>query len=434
MANIQRIRLLLNHNLGFYRDIARGIVEYAQIRSDWTLELVPPGPKVTVARLLEGATGVIGHVDSMKLGDELLASGIPVINTSGVFSEIKLPRVAVSHPVVGELAANYFLDRGYRHFGFVGYADFAFSAQREAGFRQAIEAAGYTLTSYHDTTPRSFSGVPFEPLNRDILPWLSTLESPTAVLTSNDVQGFYFAEICRVGGVIVPGDLAILSVDNDDLLCAVTRPTLSSISLPSHRIGYKAAEQLDLLLQGKTLAPSTLLPPLGVITRETTDILAIHDSDVCKALQFINENVGKIIGVQDVVEVLPIARRMLERKFRHYLNRGVAEEIRRVRIMNAKRLLAETKLPIVKIAEQAGFSCANQLAMVFRSAMGQTPNEYRRQVHNQPPKIDYSFEQFGNGNNTNRETTAPENLAAKKPIRGAKTKSDDDSGRKRKLQ
>ncbi len=399
MADIQRIRLLLNHDFGFYRDIARGVVEYAQIKPNWTLDLVPPDRKLTAKRLLKGVAGVIGHVDSVELGDALLASGLPVINTSGVLPETKLPRVAINHPVVGELAASYFLDRGYRHFGFVGYAGLRFSLQREAGFKQALKAAGYSLTSYQDTSPRKVAGPPFEPLNQDIRPWLAALELPSAVLTSNDVQGFYLTEVCRQAGLIVPGDLAILSVDNDDLLCAVARPTLSSISLPSHRIGFEAAKQLDQLLQGGTTDLTTLFPPLGVITRQTTDILAIHDSDVCKALQFINENVGENIGVRDVVEVLPIARRMLERKFRQYMNRGVAEEIRRVRIMNAKRLLSETELTISKISEQTGFSCANQLAMVFRGATGQTPNEYRRQVYYQPPKIDYSFEQFGNGGN-----------------------------------
>jgi len=396
MADIQRIRLLLNHDFGFYRDIARGIVEYAQIKPNWTLDLIAPNPAMTATQLAKGISGVIGHIDSVKLGDALVASGLPVINTSGVQPEIKLPRVAIDHPIVGELAASYFLDRGYRHFGFVGYADLRFSLQREAGFRQALKAAGYMLTSYQDTTPRKVSGPPFEPLSQDIRSWLATLELPSAVLTSNDVQGFYLTEVCRQIGLVVPGDLAILSVDNDDLLCAVARPTLSSISLPSHRIGYEAAKQLDQLLQGEATDLSTLLPPLGVITRQTTDILAIHDSNVCKALQFINENARGNIGVQDVVEVLPIARRMLERKFRQYMNRGVAEEIRRVRIMNAKRLLSETKLPITTIAEQVGFSCANQLAMVFRGAIGQTPNEYRRQVYNQPLQIDYSFEQFEN--------------------------------------
>jgi LacI family transcriptional regulator len=288
----------------------------------------------------------------------------------------------VDNGPVGQLAAAHFLERGLRHFGYIGPPDHLYSIERYEAFRQALQQAGHTVAYYH--TPANLS---FDPLgrrwdlDRGVYHWLRNLPKPVGVFVPGDDWGVQVMEACRQVGLRVPEDVALLGVDDDDLDCELTRPRLSSVILPAERIGYEAAALLDRLLAGeKPPAGPILLPPLGVATRRSTEVLAIEDPEVVAALRFIRENAHLPLRVTDVCRQLAVGRRTLERRCHEALGWGVGEEIRRAHLERACRLLARTDLPMKAVALQAGYSGLRQLGEVFRQELGMSPTAYRHQL------------------------------------------------------
>jgi LacI family transcriptional regulator len=198
------------------------------------------------------------------------------------------------------------------------------------------------------------------------------------VFAPNDIWGVQLAEVCRQVGLRVPEDVALVGVDNDDLLCEMARPPLSSVSLPVNRIGHAAASLLDDLLGGKKSPGDLLLPPVGVIARQSSDVLALEDPEVATAVRFIRTHGHTALRVADVLREVPISRRSLERRFRRALDRSIWEEIRRVHVEQARGLLARSGMPMAEVARHAGFSDSRQLSTVFREETGLTPTAYRR--------------------------------------------------------
>jgi LacI family transcriptional regulator len=200
-----------------------------------------------------------------------------------------------------------------------------------------------------------------------------------------DICAAFASEVCRTAGLRVPDDVAILGVDDDDLLCELARPPLSSIRVPSERIGYDASAQLDRLLRGAEPPPDPVrLAPLGVTTRRSSDILATTDPDVRAALAFIRSRPHVPIDVSDVVREATVCRRVLERRFRQEIGRSLGAEIRRTRLERAKQLLTDTHYSVEDIAHLSGCHTVKQLWLLFRRHLGQTPREYRATYRLQP--------------------------------------------------
>jgi LacI family transcriptional regulator len=200
-------------------------------------------------------------------------------------------------------------------------------------------------------------------------------------LAANDLWGNQLLEVCRQVGLRVPDDVAVLGVGNDELLCELARPELTSVALPGERIGMEAAAMLDgLLSRSPAPARSRLLRPQGVVTRHSTDVLSVDDPEVAAAVRFIRNNAHLSICVDDVLLEVPVCRRTLERRFRAVLKRGLGEEIRRVRVERASALLATTSASMVEIGQRSGFSDAKQFSAIFHNETGQTPTAYRRSM------------------------------------------------------
>ncbi len=378
----RRIGLVFAYSLGYYRDILRGIKAFAESRPSWIFTPIDPAPSaVTSLRALDH-DGLIAHIFDHALADALLAYGKPVINVSGVLPELPIPRIGVNHLQVGALAASYLLDLGLRHFAFVGYPNHAFSTGRERGFRRTIARAGFTVERFLECDSTRWESKGLWRWNDAMERWLITLPRPVGLFASHDLQGVQVSEVCRRSGLRVPEDVAIVGVDNDDLLCDLARPSLSSVALPAERMGFEAARLLDRLMARPSFHAkrrAILLPPVAVVSRRSSDYLAIDDPELASAVRYIREHGHRPLQVNDVLHVVPISRRSLERKFRSVLGRGVWEEIRRVHMERARSLLSSTDLPMSDVATHAGFSDSKQLSVVFRQETGMTPTAYRRQ-------------------------------------------------------
>jgi LacI family transcriptional regulator len=318
------------------------------------------------------ADGVVAMVHHPRSLDPFRRAGVPVVNTARTLDDddligLEIPSVLPDDAAVGELALQYFGDRGFRAFGFCGHPRAAWSRQRRDAFVSACRAQGSScsVTSAADEVSSE---------------WLRSLPRSCGVLAANDRYAWHAIDACRELGIRVPEDLAILGVDNDALLTEMVRPTLSSVILPSERIGYEAARLLDQMLRGKRIAPKLMkLPPEGVATRHSTDVLSIEDADVAEATRFIRENAAVPIAVQDILNRVSMSRRNLERRFKRALGRSLLDEIRRVHLDRAAKLLRETDLDMPEVARQSGFASAIRFSTVFKEMMGTAPSLYRRQ-------------------------------------------------------
>jgi LacI family transcriptional regulator len=376
-----RIGLVFGYSLSYYRDIVRGVRAFAESRPRWSFTPIAPEPEAVEAiRPLEH-DGLIAHVFTRDLAEALSRLRKPVVNVSGVLPDLAMPRVMADHEQVGRLAAEHFLDRGLRHFGFFGYTAHTFSIGRQEGFRREAGRAGCRVETYLSNDPLHPEPTGLWRWDDGLERWLVGLPRPVGVLASHDIQGVQLSEACRRAGLRVPDEVALLGVDDDDLFCELARPSLSSVALPGERIGYEAARMLEDLLTGhrrRTPRRTLLLPSPGVVTRQSSDMLAIGDEDVAVALRFIRAHAHGPMGVAEVLGAVAVSRRSLERRFRAALGRGLGEEIRRVRIEKAKALLSGTEMPIAQVATNAGFSETKHLSTVFRRDVEVTPTEFRR--------------------------------------------------------
>lgn len=374
--------VILRQELTYCRGILRGVKEFAESRPEWTIISIPPDLAAHDILAPLKPAGLIAHLGDERIAQAVLGLGRPFVNVSAALRNPPAPRVGVADRACGRLAAEHFLDRAFRHFAFIGRSDQLFSIAREHGFRQRLRVAGHRIHAQYEAAVYPTSGNHAVRLlwqDRAVHDWVRALERPCGVFAANDIWGLQLTEVCRQSHVQVPEEVSIVGVHNDDLLCDLARPSLSSIPVPEERIGHAAAALLDRLLRGgRTPRRPLLFDPEPVIPRRSSDMLAIDDVEVALAVGFIRREGHRPLRIGDVVGRVTISRRLLERRFRNALGRSLLDEIRRVHIERARRLLTETDFPMSIVAERAGFTDSRQLSVVFRQCLGVTPTDFRQ--------------------------------------------------------
>ncbi len=291
------------------------------------------------------------------------------------------------------MAADHFLDRGFRHFGYCGYPGVEFSDERLGHFVRYLAALGHKAAIFGpsgrragtgDSRIRETSGEVAEPA---IDNWLHKQPRPLAVFACNDVRGRQVLAACTRIGALVPEEVAVLGVDNDEVICGLSLPPLSSIKPDTFQLGYEGAAILDAMMKGSPApADRILVPPQGVVVRRSSDVLALEDADLVVALRLISEHACEGITIGQILKHVAISRATLERRFRRLLGRSPKEEIERVRLVRAKRLLAETPYKLHRIARMIGYQTAAQFAIAFKRRTGLRPGQYRQRFPaSQPP-------------------------------------------------
>jgi LacI family transcriptional regulator len=382
LMNPIRIGLVFVHSFFYYRGALRGIRRFLDARPQWHFtSLVPEQQSLCMPGQFR-PEGLLATVNSKLLVRALASWRRPVVNVSAVLPGLRYPRVGADNVQIGQLAAAHFLERGLRHFGFIGRRGYLFSMERRASFGEAVQQAGYRVACYELPAHVSFDPLGRRwDLDRAVIEWLQRLPKPVGVFVPHDSWGVQVAEACHRAALRVPEDVAILGVDDDHLYCELARPPLSSIILPVEQIGYEAAALLERLLGGeKPPREPILLPPTGVATRRSTEVLAIDDPELVAAVRYIREHAHLPLRVTDVLQEVTIGRRTLEERFRRTLGWGLGEEIRRTHMERARRLLMSTDLPMKLLATRAGFSDYRHMAIVFRQELGISPTTYRRQM------------------------------------------------------
>jgi LacI family transcriptional regulator len=307
----------------------------------------------------------------------IAAIGVPTVDVLGVVEGLPFPIVHVDDQAIGRVGAEHLMDQGYRRFAFLGIRGENWSDHRAGSFAQRVREAGFPCET-HFVSRQTARQESWEDVGPELAAWLNGLSRPTGLMIASDQLGTHTLEACRRNGIAIPDDVGVLGVDNDEPLCEVSDPPLSSV-WPNHRqVGYEAARLLNALMRKSALPDAPrLLAPKGVHARASTDSLAIDDRNVAQALRFIREHACEEIEIDDVVRVVPISRSVLQRSFRNLLGRSIHDEIIRVRLSRARQLLQETELPLVEIAERSGFRHQEYMGAVFRQRLGITPGMLR---------------------------------------------------------
>jgi LacI family transcriptional regulator len=371
-----RIALAANVRSGFEEDVFRGVLDYARRLERWEFVGSHLQPFIPIDQLdLTAIDGMIGAIHSQTIADQVMASGIAAVNTSNTIAEMAIPRVAVDNEAVGRLGGEYLLQRGFGHFGFVTHGESWFSQSRYEGFRQIIEQqAGLTCRVLS-----SPDGKPFEDTSR-MTSWFVAQPKPIAIMAANDIVGRLVVDAATAAGLRIPDDLAVLGVDNDEWYTALLTTPLSSVELPTRQIGYRAAQVLDQLLAGEPAPPDQLIPPVGVVTRRSTDITLTEDAIVAEAMRYIGDHCGEPITIDHVLNHVGISRRNLEMRMKRAVGATPHVTLNRQRIKRARSMLIESRATIGEIARACGFDNQGNFTVMFKRETGLTPSQFRRQA------------------------------------------------------
>ena len=376
------IAVLVDTATGWGRRLVRGVSNYSGTHGPWNI-LVEPRGRDEEPRIPKGwdGDGIIARVSSPKLQAHLEAlDDIPVVNVSGIsIPSCRFPVVKSHFPTRAELAVEHFLDRGHWQFAYYG-PDVFYSHDYCRQFEQSVRSQGFAFEAF--VHPRRWKSMDWQARQSLLSQWLITLPQPTAILTWATFHGVHVINSCHDANIQVPGQIAVLGGDEDDLICNSCFPALSGIEVPSEQVGFEAARQLHRLMSGqRNLVDSVVdIAPTGVIARLSTDGLAIQDEELADAVQFIRRNAHRPIRVNDVVEAVSVSRRSLERRISKLLGRTMREEIARTHLERATILLATTDLSIPQVAESAGYGSPEYFATVFKAARNLSPRRFRARL------------------------------------------------------
>jgi len=391
-SRIPQVALLAPLALKGQLDGLRGILQYVRIHGPWRLYRMEgrPGEQKLLDLKRWGCTGIITGPCGEKDAALIARAKVPVV----VFEPSPEMRVP-SHPLArctcslcdsyafGQLAARYFLERHYARFAFVGESHGLYwSQEREKGFKDTVLSSGGTCAVYGNPSSKEKRDWTLE--QPRMQSWLKALPKPIALFAAMDGRGRQVLDACMGASISVPDEIAVLGVDDDELICEATFPTMSSIQLNSQQDGYQIAEHLDRLMRGERLKPRILISrPTRVITRRSTDATVIPDRQIARALEFIWKEAGhQAIRVPDIVKQIGSSRRFAETHFKTVVGHTILEEIQRVRLERVCTLLAETNLPIGEITRQCGFERESYLARLFKKRFDTSMSGYRAATHN----------------------------------------------------
>lgn len=383
MKKKKRVLLLVESSGAYGRKIAQGVALYVCEHENWVLHVEDRGLYSVPTELLQGwdGDGIISRNSGGAIRKAIGRHRCPLVellsSSKGDHVEV-LPDERKSM----ELCIAHFRDRGIVSIAFYAYGKSWWIDRRRDLFLEL--SVGQTFQSHcfvDDTTKKANPQPPWEDRYEiSLKKWLKTLPHQTGVIVANDAQAIRVLNVCRQNEINVPEQIGLLGYDNDEHLCNLATPPLSSLDRNAEMVGYKAAELLDLKMNGKkfSLVP-LLIPPRSVVVRRSSEIASITDADVVEALNYIAEFATQGIGIDEVAEHVGLSRSTLSRLFQKHLNRTPKEEIMRIRLDRAKYLLTYTEIPIKTIAMQSGYKTVGHFTSMFKQHTGRTPMVYRNE-------------------------------------------------------
>ena len=371
------VALLVETSNAFSREVLHGVRDWMRTHGAWAIHLSEQGRGNQPPSWLRQwrGDGIIARIETPAIAKAVRACRVPVVNVSAAGLAPEFSAVISESRAIARLAAAHLLERGLRSFGYCGDARFAWSRRHGENFAAALRDAGHSCdifpTARHDFADRKNE-------HAKLARWLKTLPKPAGVMACYDIRGQQVLDVCRALTLRVPEEIAVIGQHNDDLLCELCDPPLSSVIPNARRVGIEAARTLDRLMRGKRSAAVPLqIPPIGVATRASTDLVAADDPRVTAAIRFIREHTSNKMTVNDIARAAGMSRSLLERRFREVVGTSIWDHVLQLRLRSAEQLLTQTTSSIAEIAERTGFGTAEHFSATCRRLRDASPRELR---------------------------------------------------------
>jgi LacI family transcriptional regulator len=385
-----KVAVFVEMSRGYGRALCEGIADFAQANGHWVFEGGGESWEERLRDLAPDTDGVIARIPNAKMARALARLRVPVVDIYRWRDYPSITSVDADHAAIGRLAAAWFIERRFKNFAFCGYAGAPFSDVRGAAFRETVEACGYACSSYKEAMYSSdYLGKMIlqaecygDPPDRDrMAAWLESLERPAAIFCCHDIRAYQVVSLCKELGIVVPREMAVMGVDNDRILCGFSDPMLTSVDPDAQRIGWTGAQQLFALMVGKSRGVKhALVAPTRIVERASTETDPVEPLWLSDALRFIRKEIPAGVNAAEVIRHVGLSHTQVEKAFVKALGNTVHEEISRLRMREACRLLAETASPAAEVSKLSGFSSPQYFNRLFSRQFGKTPGQYRRRA------------------------------------------------------
>ena len=385
-----RVGLLIESSRAYGRGLLLGVSKFVRenrhwsvIFEEWRWTDKPPAWLQNWS-----GDGIIARIENAEIASGVLKTKVPVVDVRGSVPDLKIPLIDTDDRKVARMAADHLIDRGLRNFAFCGFSGANYSDKRQKWFVERLAESGLQCHIYaspsivdrEETIEYEKRGLAFI---ADMIRWLKKLPKPIGLMACNDVRGQQIISACRRMEIHIPDDIAVIGVDNDDVLCDLSDPPMTSIEPNTVQIGYQAAAMLDKMMTTRVRPQNKIfIEPSRIAVRQSTDVIAIQDKPISQAIRFIREHACDNINVSSLLKAIPVSRRVLERRFMQQIGRSPKAEILRVRMEFSRQLLMDTNLPLAVVAERAGFKHSEYFSSIFKLKTGTTPGAVRRSMSN----------------------------------------------------
>ncbi len=382
MTRQLEVALIIDPTKPYDRKIVRGVAAFVQSeRLNWSLYVEEDASGCLPDLKNWDGDGILANLDNRRVASALTKLCVPIVAIGGGYgyykTNSKIPYIRTDNCAIAELAAEHLLNLGLRSFAFCGEPPDRFNGwakERQVAFSQYLNRLGFECRIF---TGKHRASSHWKQSQSELTKWLRSLPIPVGLFACKDARARHALQACRTAQLRVPEDVAVVGVDNDDIMCELSRPPLTSIEQGAMRIGSEAALVLHLLMSGKKPPVSTAVQPEGIVERQSTDLLATDDEDVAGALRYIRECACKPIQVRDVLEIANVSRSTLEARFRELIGRSIHSEIRRVQMERAIKLLKTSRMSMKQISNEIGASSVQYFTTLVREYAGCTPGSVR---------------------------------------------------------
>lgn len=380
-----RILLLIDCANDFDRNLLRGIVRYSRENGPWLFYRLPLAYKdlrngeqeIAVWARKWKADAIIGqwNDDSSEL---LQGLDIPIVLQNYHHRSTVYSNLTGDYEGTGLMAARFFAERQFHHFAYYGIKGVVWSDERCRGYRNEVERIKQSFHLFEtekDETDKN---------NEELTCWLKELPKPTALFCCDDAHALTISELCKIENILIPQEISLLGVDNDELICNISDPPISSIELEVEKGGYAIAQLLHRQIKKEFTGPfSVVINPIRIELRQSTEKHNISDSYISQVVKYIEEHIQDNLSIESIVAQIPLSRRNIELKFKHIMHTSIYQYVLKCRIDLFSHLLQTTDLPLADIAEKAGFREYSNISRIFKKFKGCTPFEYRQRYKSQ---------------------------------------------------
>ncbi|MDZ7723899.1 MAG: DNA-binding transcriptional regulator [candidate division KSB1 bacterium] len=374
---MKRVILLLETSRAFGRELIIGIARYSRMHGPWSFYKEPIDLKSSIPHLTSWKPDGIIMRDSL-ITDELLKLNIStILAVHDSNYPPKLPVISTDSDSIAKMASSHLIEKGLTNYAFCGFDNYKWSEGRKLHFNKYINKAGFKVFNYRSLRNNTKNDWDIE--QEHVADWIRSLPKPVGIFTCNDDRGQHVLEVCKMMKIKVPEEVLVIGVDNDPLVCDIGDPPLTSIALNIQSAGYQAAGLMDEMINsGKIIRKKIIVSPTHVVQRQSSDILAVNDPEVARAIAFIRKNAKNKLFVKDVVKTTCLSRRTLERRFKESIHRTIYSEIRRMRIELIAKMLIETDLPVSQISSIFDFTDLEHISRYFKIEKGLSLREFRK--------------------------------------------------------